>query len=80
MGNSASAAAGGKSPSAQPEAGRAPPPPVPGVAASPRPLRRARAAPDLSGGLRDTAVIFDPRYIYHITGTQEFERPERVMR
>ena len=36
--------------------------------------------PPMPANIRDTAVILDPRYIYHIGDPNQEEAPERVMR
>jgi hypothetical protein len=45
--------------------------------ASPRSVRKAPPAP--LPPLKDTAVIFDARYLFHVTNTNH-ERPERLRR
>ncbi len=42
-------------------------------------VRRARAPPELPAGLKDTVIVFDPRYLFHVTATPH-ERPERLRR
>jgi hypothetical protein len=44
-----------------------------------RSVRRARGPPELPGGLKDTVIVFDPRYLFHVTATPH-ERPERLRR